>query len=224
VGAGGVVGGGGTGRPVVEVVPVGRGATSIPPSGAPDTLATRPALGPNDVVQPGVIRLLSPDHAPGLEPTLDTFAQQRTQMIQRRLDVINVPARTPDEVDKKTRAIADLAGLHADESVVADLLVREITFFNTRAVKGDLTEGHPCFVALKQMGKSATTAALKGLAKMDVNAPGEGLERPQYRAQLLGKVVRSIEGDDAAEYIFKREAARATDPKEKAVWELVLGK
>jgi hypothetical protein len=210
---------------------------SVPPAATERTPATaravptladppHPALGPRDVVEPGVIRLLSPDRAPGLEPTIDTFASQRTQMLQRRLNIITALARTPDEVDKKAQAIADLTALHADEAVVADLLVREISFFNPRSQDKEFSQEalHPCFAALKRMGKPATTAAMKGLADLDLGAPGAGIDSAMYKAKLLGTVIRSVEGDDAAEFLFKREAGRAPDARQRAVWESVMTK
>ena len=78
----------------------------LPVSAAP---AVRPALGPGDVNEPGVIRILSDTpRTAGLEPTIDTFTNQRNQMLQRRMDIIHESARTPAEIQRKAQAVADL--------------------------------------------------------------------------------------------------------------------
>ena len=81
---------------------------------------------------------------------------------------------------------------------------------------------HPAFAALKRLGRAGTTAALKGLKKLDLAGDGEGIDAPVYKARLLGMVVRGIEGDEYADYLFKREAEKETDPKRKSVFEYVL--
>jgi hypothetical protein len=201
------------------------GAKPSAPVAPLDSASSRIALGPGDHVEPGRIVLVSGAHSDvGMEPTLSAFAQQRSSMIQRRMDVITTPARTVDQVDKKTQAITDLITLHADEAVVADLLVSEISFLNQRSPAKEFSADafHPAYWALKRLGKSGTVAALKGLKKLDLDAAGEGIDAPVYKVRLLGMAIRAIEGDEMADYLLKREAEKETDPKRKAVFEFLL--
>ena len=189
--------------------------------------AARAQLGPGDVNEGGVIRLVSGAQGPaGAEPTLENFVHERAQLLQRRLDIIAAPARTAAEIERKASAVNDLLLLHGDEPAAADLLVAEISFFNPRSPDKDFSPDalHPCFAALKHMGKAATAAALKGLARLDLEAPGEGIDSAMYKAKLLGMVVRGVEGDEVAEMLFKREAEKAGDAKRRAVFELAGGK
>jgi len=161
---------------------------------------------------------------PALDLTVETFATQRSQLIQRRLDVVALPAIAPTDVDRKAQAIAELTLLHADEPAVADILVSEISFFNPRGAAKDFSPDtfHPAFVALKNLGKPATAAVLKGLRKLNLDDPGDkSTDSPVYKIRLLGLVVRAIEGDDVAEFIFKREANKETDPKRRAIFEFL---
>jgi hypothetical protein len=82
----------------------------------------------------------------------------------------------------------------------------------------------PCFAALKRMGPAGTAAALKGLRNLDFDVQGVGTEEPKYKAEMLGRVVRAIEGDDVAEFIFRREEAKLSTTKHRAVFEYVLEK
>jgi hypothetical protein len=210
--------------PTAPLPPAKQPATTRPTVSNPPPSEPRAELGPNDVVEPGVIRLLRPSSATTIEPTMDTFTQQRAQMIQHRMDIIAASARTPNEIDRKAQAIAELAGLHADEAIVADLLISEINFLNTRNAEKEFSKDamHPCYAALKRMGKTGSTSALKALGKLNLSAPGEGIESPAYKAKLLADVVRGVEGADTAEFIFKREAANATDDKTREVFESLV--
>ena len=140
--------------------------------------------------------------------------------------LIEAPARTDAEKDRKTQAINELASLHADEPAVADLLVANITFVATGTSVREISPEAflPCFGALKRMGSTGTNAALKGLRSLALDAPGAGTDAPTYKADLLGRVIRAVEGDDVAEFIFHRESAKSTDPKPRAVFEYVLEK
>ena len=214
-------------------------ATTLPPP------APRAPLGPGDIVEPGRIVLVSPPNSgasgdgakagagaapaglPGssaMEPSLDALLRQREQMIKRRLEIVSLPTHTDADVDRKSQAILELTYLQANEAV--DVLVAQITFLNTRSPVREFSPDalHPCFGALKRLGKPATAASLKGLKQLDLSAAGEGTESAAYKADLLGKVVRAVEGADVAEFIFHRELDRETDPKKRAVFEYILSR
>ena len=214
-------------------------ASTLPPPTARDP------LGPGDIVEPGRIVLVSPPRsgtganaatpatpsastgAPGSptsEASLDAMLHQREQMIQRRLAIVSAPTRSDAEVDRKSQAIYELTYLQANEA--ADVLVAQIAFLNTRSPVREFSPDalHPCFGALKRLGKPATAAALKGLKQLDLTAAGEGTESAAYKADLLGKVVRAVEGPDVAEFIFRRELDRETDPKRRAIFEYLLSR
>ncbi len=188
-------------------------------------LTERPALGPGDVVEPGVIRLISGGQGtPGLEPSMDTFVNQRKQMIEHRMAIIAAGAETPTQNQRKVQAVEDLTYLHADEPEVADLLVSQITFVNLRPKVKEISPDAmcPCFIQLKKMGKAATDAAIRGIAKLDMDAVGDGRESPEYKAKLMGLLVRRVEGDAMAEMILKQAAAKETDAKKQAAFEAAL--
>jgi hypothetical protein len=189
--------------------------------------AIKTPLGPGDINEGGVIRLVSgAQAAPVADPALANFVRERAQLLQRRLEIIAAPARTPAELDRKSQAVNELLVLHGDDAEAADLLVAEISFFNPRGSDKDFSPDalHPCYAALKHMGKAATAAALKGLGKLDLGGPGEGIDSAMYKAKLLGMVVRGVEGDDVAEMLFKRAAEKAGEGKGRAVFEMIGAK
>ena len=191
--------------------------------------APRPVLGPDDRFEPGVIvlRASAPEVAKptGVESSPDAFSRQRDQMIQSRMAIVAAPAQSRAEIEKKTQAIFELAAyLHADEA--ADLFVSQITFLNTGSTSREFSQDTtlPCFAALKRMGKPATLAALRGLRQLNMDEPGDAIDTPKYRGDLLGAVVRAVEGDDVGNFIFHREMEKETDPKKRAVFEYLLSK
>ncbi len=171
-------------------------------------------LGPDDYVAPGVIVLNSgaQSSATSLESTLDAFTRQRSQLIARRMEIIRGPAASPAEMDIKAQAIKDLPALKASEAV--DLLVDQVSFLYTRSADKQFSPDalHPAVGALKQLGKPAVDAAVRGLKKLDLNT-GEGIESGRYKADLLGMVVVSVEGKDVADFLFQRELNQETESK-----------
>lgn len=182
-------------------------------------------LGPGDYVAPGVIMLTSGAQATpdNLESTMASFNSLRSQMIQRRMDIIKKTATTDADLDTKAQAIRDLPMLRASESV--DLLVDNVSFLYTRSQEKEFSPDalHPCVGALKQLGKPAADAAIRGLEKLDLDK-GDGIDSGRYKADLLAMVVVSVEGHDVAQLLFKKELDRASDPKVHAVIEYVLAK
>ncbi len=235
----GTGGGGGGGADIVTPLPVTH--TTLPPV-APTV------LGPDDINDPKnrVIRIVGGPSvalpptphpssaiitapapitgAPAVDPALDAFVQQRTQMIQRRLDILAAPAKSAQDIERKSQAILELGYLHADDPAVADALVSEIAFVNTRTPVKEFSPDalYPSLAALKHLGKPAVNAALRGLHRLDLDTAGADADSPIYKVKLLANVIRSIEGDDVADFIFRREAAQETDPKRKAVFEYLL--
>jgi hypothetical protein len=207
------------GQRIIRIV----GSPSVTPAAPSAPAALRPAPA-------AVPTVMTPAPLPGtaaagpIDPALDQFVQQRTQMIQRRLELVAGPARSAPEIDRKAQAILELGYLHADDPAVADALVNEIAFVYTRtSVKEfSLDALHPSMGALKRLGKAATGAALRGLYRMDLDSASTDLESPAYKVKLLANVIRAVEGDDVADFIFRREAAQATDPKRKAVFEYLI--
>jgi hypothetical protein len=195
----------------------------------------KPLLGPGDINEPGRIVVSGPSvsaaaggggGATAGSVAMEAFTKQRAQLLQIDKGIIAAPVRTEADMDRKAQAAAELAALHADEPDVADLLVANISFVATgasvREFSGDAFL--PCFAALKRMGAVGTAAALKGLRGLDLDGQGTGTDSPQYKAVLLSRVVRGVEGDDVAEFIFKREAEKETNAKRKAVFEYVVEK
>jgi hypothetical protein len=204
-------------------------------------------LGPDDINDPKnrIIRIVGPSAppapaprpaaaiitapapvtgAPAVDPAVDALVQQRIQMIQHRLDIMAAPAKTAQDIERKSQAILELGYLHADDPAVADALVSEITFVNTRTPVKEFSPDalYPCLGALKHLGEPAVAAALRGLHQLDLDTPGADADSPIYKVKLLANVIRSVEGDDVADFIFRREAAKETDARHKAVFEYLL--
>jgi hypothetical protein len=206
--------------------------------------STPKGLGPRDIVEPGRIVLRDTQSgggagaggagvggagsagigvaAGGIDPAVESNLRQREQMIQGRMAIVSQPAKSPAEVQRKAQAASELAALHADEA--ADLLVAQVTFVNARSSAREFSPEvlHPCFAALKKLGKPASVAALKALKAMDVESPGEGIDSPWYRAGLLAQVIRSVEGEEVATFELKAEMEKATDAKQRAMFEHLL--
>ncbi len=156
---------------------------------------------------------------------MDTFAKQRDQIDQAAGgNRGSAPTHSATEVEKKAQAISDLASLHADEA--ADVLVKQIAFLNPNSAAKEFTQEafHPSVAALHRLGKSGTLAALKGLKELDVDAASDGLDTPGYRAELLGIVVRDVEGEDIGGMLLKQEMEKETDPRRRALYERALKK
>jgi hypothetical protein len=197
-------------------------ATAVPPP-APLPAAITPAvpivtLPPREAQPPAVG---APPAAPS-DPALETFFRQRDQLIQERLALLQAPARTADEIDRKSRAMEDLGNLQAGNA--ADALASQITFLNTHshAREFSMDDLHPAFAALKRLGKPATAAALAALEKIDLAAPGEGIDSPGYRAKLLAMVIRSVEGNEAGDFILRQQMQLQNDTSRRALFEYIL--
>jgi hypothetical protein len=220
-GAGGDRGGG-----LVASGAGGRAPTTLPPA------APRTELGPRDMYEPGSggrIVLLNDGGkaaAPGTtEPALENLVKQRDLMIQQRLTLVQTPARTPVEVERKAQAMHDLGTLRAEEA--ADLLVGQIGFFNARSSAREYSPEalHPAFAALKRIGKPASAAALRGIAGLtNLEAPAEGIESPWYKAGLMMQVIRAVEGNEVADFLVMREMQKAQTPEQRALYEHLLGR
>ncbi|HVS70625.1 MAG TPA: hypothetical protein VHQ47_05155 [Phycisphaerae bacterium] len=160
-----------------------------------------------------------------LEPPMNTYLAERSAMIQHRMQLLASAANTPAGQDQKTQAIADLGALHAAEA--ADTLARQITYLDARKTKDLAPESvHPAFAALIKIGKPGADAALKALRSMDLTPPADTsdvTQSPEYRARLLALVIRDVEGDEVADFLLKREAARTPDPRRRALYEALLG-
>jgi hypothetical protein len=195
-------------------------ADSADATPAPAVTETRRAPTPEG----GIVLRIGDTKAPTgtiLEPYLSTHLKQRDLLIQSRLKTLRAPAKTQAEIDKKVQAINELVTLRAEEA--ADALVEQVSFVNPRDLGKDFEDSvHPCFAALKKLGKPATNAALKALRQMDLNGPTEGLENPSYRAGLLGLVIRAVEGDTVGEFILKNERDATHDPARRAMFEQLL--
>jgi hypothetical protein len=198
--------------------PVARGATSLSPGGV---------VGSSGSPGGAVIRLNDGPKTPSsgtiLEPYISTHLRQRQLLIETRLKTLRAPAKTPAQIEKKIDAINDVVLLHADEAV--DVLVEQIAFINPRDVGKEFQDSvHPCFAALKKMGKPASDAAVKALKRIDVNstAPADSLESPAYKARLLGLVIRGVEGDAVGEFILKRERDSNTDQSRRAMYDQLV--
>jgi hypothetical protein len=224
-GAGGTGGAGGIAGGVVGRMPPATMSASASPAGS-----SRTGLGPRDVYEPGengriVLLNSGASNGPAVEPALESLIRQRELMIQNRLAVAQAAARSPQEVDRKAQAISDLAALHAEEA--ADVLVAQVSFLNSRGASREVTPDalHPAYAALKKLGKPASSAALRGLAAMtNVDDQGEGLESPWYKAGLLMGVIRAVEGEDVAEFLLRRDMEKVSDPRQRALYEHLLGK
>ncbi|HEY4330436.1 MAG TPA: hypothetical protein VGN88_11925, partial [Phycisphaerae bacterium] len=194
--------------------------------------------GPGDIVEPGRIILVAPPNAltptgstgtpinPALLPSLDSFNHQRAQMLSHDLSVLSSPARSDPDIERKNQAITELIYLHADEPEAADALVNEISFVTSRTAVREFSRDawHPCYAALKHLGSSATAACLRGLHKLDLDSLADGTDAPAYKADLMARVIRSVEGDDIAEFIFHREAGKESDPRRRALFESLITK
>ena len=158
-----------------------------------------------------------------LEPFMGSFLRQRNQMIEHRVTIAKSEARTPIEQQKKTEAIEELAALRAEEAI--PVLLTQITFMNTRtkAKEFSVEAFHPAVASLKRLGKPASLAALKALQELPLDAKPteEATQGWQYRASLLATVVRGIEGEDVAEFLFKRDLAKA-DATRVPVYDTIL--
>jgi len=202
-----------------------RMATATRPMENLPEVENRTPLGPGDIVAPGVIMLTSgaqvtPDK---LESTMVSFNTMRNQMIQRRIEIIKKTTTTNLDIDTKAQAIRDLPMLKAGEA--ADVLVDQISFLYTRSGAKEFSPDalHPCVAALKQLGKPAVDAAIRGLEKLDLDG-GDGIDSGRYKAELLSMVVESVEGKDVAVFLFKKEMDHASDPKVHAVFAYLLSK
>ncbi|HVT79063.1 MAG TPA: hypothetical protein VHM90_00285, partial [Phycisphaerae bacterium] len=82
---------------------------------------------PVGMVSPGTV-MTTPSPAIGgpMDPALDNLVQQRTQAIQRRLEIMAAPAKSAAEIERKSQAMMELGYLHADDPAVADALVNDI--------------------------------------------------------------------------------------------------
>jgi hypothetical protein len=138
--------------------------------------------------------------------------------------VLKWEAKTQGEVDRKVDAIRELALLHADEA--AGEMARQVSFLNPKGAEKKFQDSvHPCFAALKQMGKAGSDAAVKGLRELDLansSAPSEGIESAGYRAGLLALVIRAVEGDEVGQFILVRERNGASDAKRREMFERLI--
>jgi hypothetical protein len=144
---------------------------TLPDAGAPGEPPT-PGRVIGATGTPGTIVIHVGDDMPGSpEPTLQTVLAERKRLIASRLKIVDAPAKTPAEIQKKIAAINDLAALRADEAV--DTLIRQISFVNPNdSGKEPFQDSvHPCFAALKRMGKPASEAAIKALRQLDLTTP-----------------------------------------------------
>ena len=109
-----------------------------------------------------------------LEPPFSNHMQQRQMMIETRMKIVRGPAASQKEIDRKVDAIEELQQMHADEAT--DEFVKQVAFMNPRARVGKEFQDsvHPCFAALKKMGKAASNSAVKGLREMDLTVTGDG--------------------------------------------------
>jgi hypothetical protein len=159
------------------------------------------------------------------EPALESLMKQRELMIQHRLAIVQAPARTPQEVERKVQAMTDLGALRADEA--ADALAEQIVFLNTRGSAREFSADalHPAFAALKKIGKPASAAARRALAAIStVDGPNEGIDSPWYKAGLLMQVIRTVEGAEVADFLIRHDMEKATDGRTRALYEHLLGK
>lgn len=158
-----------------------------------------------------------------VESPIEANLRQRSDLIRRRLDALS--PNSPATLELKSQAIADLGALHAAEA--ADTLAAQISFLDYRRKKGagDLSPEslHPAYAALIKLGRPATDAALKALRSLNPAdqpaSPDDYMSSPDYRARLLANVIRAVEGDDIADFILVREAARTPDPQKRALLE-----
>jgi hypothetical protein len=200
-----------------------------PGAGSGGPAAARPSLGPRDVYEREGGRIVLKDNnsgaSGGVEPALESLVKQRELLIQNRLAIVQGAARSPQEIERKAQAINDLAALHAEEA--AEILVAQVAFLNTRGTAREFTPDalHPAFAALKKLGKPASSAALRGLAGMtNLDGPDEGLDSPWYRAGLLMQVIRAVEGEDVADFLVRRDMEKATDARQRALYEHLVGR
>lgn len=204
----------------------GRPPTTLPPP------APRTELGPRDMYEPGsggrIVLLNNGGRAAAagtMEPALESLVKQRELMIQHRLALVQAPARTPIEVERKAQAMQDLGTLRAEEA--AEVLVGQIGFFNARSNAREYSPEalHPAFAALKRIGKPASAAALRGIAGLtNLDAPAEGIESPWYKAGLMMQVIRAVEGNEVADFLVMREMEKSQTPEQRALYEHLLGR
>jgi hypothetical protein len=158
-----------------------------------------------------------------VESPVEANLRQRSDLIRRRLETLS--PNSPASLETKSQAIADLGSLHAAEA--ADALASQISFLDARRKKGagDLSPEslHPAYAALLKLGRPATDASLKALRALNpAEQPASAddyMSSPDYRARLLANVIRAVEGDDVADFILAREAARTPDPQKRALLE-----
>jgi hypothetical protein len=160
----------------------------------------------------------------GTDNSLDQFNKQREQLIARRMSVATAPARTAADIERKAQAITDLGILNADQA--ADMLALQISFLNTRSTAREFSPDalHPCFAALKHLGKAGSTAALKALRQLNLEGTAEGIDSPSYKAGLLAAVIRAVEGEDIANFLLQKEMDKETSAKRRDLYAFLLGK
>jgi hypothetical protein len=133
-----------------------------------------------------------------------------------------VPLATSDPTSDaeragKAAAIIQLGQIGAVEAVMP--LVSQISFMPDATVSGDMMKLHPAVGALVALGKPASNAALRAMHETHKN--NNPLLTPMYKTMLLGSVVRRVEGDETARFLFKKELEKA-DAEHKANFEQAL--
>ena len=216
--------------------PDGKVKFTIPKSAL--VAATPVAVVPTPAATPAVTAAALPPAVPGftrgavastnhvLVPFLSTYLKQRQGLIERRVEIVNKPAKSEQEIAAKADAIEELGQLQAASAV--PVLLREISFLNHRAKMKlfSVEVFHPAVAALQKVGKPASLAALEAISKLPIEdttavAP-DPLNTTEYRLRLYVLVVRGVEGFDTAEYLLTRDMQKAPSAAHRQLYEEAL--
>ncbi len=192
--------------------------------------APRPVLGPDDRFEPGVIvlRATAPEvpKPSGVETSPDAFSRQARPDDPALHGHRDRAGRSPAPISRKRpRPFSNWPPIF--------MPTKPPTFSSARSLS--LTPAAPRVNSrrIRRFPASPPSAAwaslrpppkLRGLKQLNMDEPGDAIDTPKYRADLLGAVIRSVEGDDVANFIFHREMEKETDPKKRAVFEYLLSK
>jgi hypothetical protein len=184
--------------------PAGDPAFEIPKGETIKVQPPRPTPKPEDLIPP------PPASVPGKVTDVPTLLEIRQKMIAELMALVAKPAATEKEKRGKTEAILALGKLRAVEAT--PLLVQEIEYCHPYGMSdADTIEtSYPCVVALQEIGKPGSLAALAAVAQLRLNGlSAEEARKARFRLTLLVTVIKGVEGRDVAEFMIKAKSAEA---------------
>jgi hypothetical protein len=204
---------------------------NVPPALNPPVAATRemvtmtsvtlnpPPMTVGPVNPPTVSPIRPPIPAGAASVKVAALLRDREALLHTLVPLATSEPTSAGDRTIKAAAITQLGQIGAVEAVAS--LVGQISFMDPsdQALTGDTLKLHPAVGALISLGKPASNAALHAMHETRKN--NSPMLTPMYKTMLLTTVVRRIEGDEVAEFLFKRELEKA-DAEHKANFEQAL--